>query len=86
MLLDVRGTPARAHGLVCPGVVNAQRFPAAVEAAPAALRGPVSRGWQNTMFELSGESKMSSETQKKRYVTFIIEPVSHSFQILKFHA
>lgn len=90
VLLEVMGTPALAHGPVCPGVVNAKRFSAAVEAAPAALRRPVSRGWKNTRqgqtFESSAESKTSSETQKRRYVTFIVEPVSHSFQILKLQA
>lgn len=47
VLLDVMGMHALAHGLVCPGIVNAQRFSAAVEAAPAALCRPVSRGWEN---------------------------------------
>lgn len=47
MLLDVMGMPAVAHGLVWPGIVDAQRLSAAVEAAPAALCRPVSRGWEN---------------------------------------
>lgn len=48
MLLDVMGMHAVARGLVRPGIVDAQRLSAAVEAAPAALCRPVSRGWENT--------------------------------------
>lgn len=46
MVLDVMRMDALAHRLVCPGIVNAQRISAAVEAALAALCRPVSRGWE----------------------------------------
>lgn len=99
VLLAVMGMQALAHGLVCPGIVNSQRFSAAVEAAPAALCSPVSRGWEDrrqwlegfttedhSTFELSVESKMSLEILKKRSFTLIIEPVSNSIHILTFQA
>lgn len=49
VVLDVMRMDALAHRLVCPGIVNAQRISAAVEAAPAALCRPVSRGWEKKL-------------------------------------
>lgn len=37
VVLVVVGVHSSAHGLICPGIVNAQRPPAAVEAATAAV-------------------------------------------------
>lgn len=75
VLLDVVGMRALAHGLVCPGVVNAQRFSAAVEAAPAALCRPVSRGWGNIsqcLLNRPPAGRIDHGASKRRYLPSLL--------------